>query len=139
MAIAGTIARINRNIPCALLIRVTFRMPALYPFLTAVPDCDAMKVAIAIGKKRAPGVRRPHKKNKQGQRPALDFQVLYRSPPVVFFGVAAIGRAAGFSSLRPGPHPPGGQQSSLLASLLRVDDSYLISFNLSSGLSCTAP
>jgi hypothetical protein len=84
------------------------------------------------------------KKTKQGQRPALDSSSFTPVPSDSFFsGVAAIGRAAGFSSLRPGPHPPGGQQCHVIVTLsaaqLRVDNSYLISFNLSSGLSCSAP
>jgi hypothetical protein len=83
-------------------------------------------------------------KTKQGQRPALDFSSFIPVASDCFFsGVAAIGRAAGFSSLRPGPHPPDGQQChffvTLSAAQLRVDNSYLISFNLSSGLSCSAP
>src|SRR5215467_16214038 len=48
------------------------------------------------------------------------FQVLCRSPPIIFFGVAAIGRAAGFSSLRPGPHSPDGQQCHVMVTLLAV-------------------
>src|SRR6266446_5957205 len=66
------------------------------------------------------------KKTKQGQRPALDFSSFLPVPSDCFFsGVAAIGRAAGFSSLRPGPHPPDGQQchlSSLCCSCVLQDD-----------------
>jgi hypothetical protein len=47
------------------------------------------------------------KKTKQGQRPALKFFQLYtgRLRIVLFLEWLAIDRAAGSSSLRPGPHP----------------------------------
>src|SRR5258708_12515437 len=84
------------------------------------------------------------KKTKQGQRPALDSSSFSPVPSDCFFsGVAAIGRAAGFSSLRPGPHPPDGQQCHLFvtfsAAQLRVVTSYLIIFNLSSSFSSRPP
>jgi hypothetical protein len=54
------------------------------------------------------------KKTKQGQRPALDSSSFTPVPSDSFFsGVAAIGRAAGFSSLRPGPTRPADNNVTL--------------------------